>query len=53
MEELIAEIKKEIEILENWADESLKGGWSTHQVKAQKSRANELKALLYDLKVTK
>lgn len=49
MEKLIQEIKKEISILERWANESLSGGWSTHQVKAQQQRALELKALLYDL----
>lgn len=49
MERLIQEIKKEIALLEVWANESLSGGWSTHQVDAQKRRANELKALLYDL----
>lgn len=42
-------IKEEIKILENWAEESIKGGWSTHQVQAQKNRATYLKSILYDL----
>jgi hypothetical protein len=46
---LIKEIEKEIQILEKWAEESIKGGWSTHQVTAQKQRAIELKAILYDI----
>jgi len=50
MDKLIEEIKKEIELLEKWANQSIKGGWSTHQVEPQRNRANELKALLYDLK---
>lgn len=49
MERLIEEIKKEIELLESWAKESRSGGWSTHQVKPQLDRAQELKALLYDI----
>lgn len=49
MEKLIQEIRKEIELLERWANESKNGGWSTHQVDAQLKRAQELKSLLYDI----
>lgn len=49
MKKLIEIIKEEIKILETWAEDSLKGGWSTHQVKAQKDRAIYLKGILYDI----
>lgn len=49
IEILIKTIKDEIALLEIWANSSLVGGWSTHQVDAQLERAQELKALLYDL----
>lgn len=49
MEKLIKVIEEEITILEKWANDSLLGGWSTHQVKPQQERANYLKSVLYDL----
>lgn len=49
MEKLIWVLKDEIELLERWAAQSESGGWSTHQVEAQKERANELKAVLFDI----
>ena len=49
MEKLIQVIKEEITLLEKWAAESKVGGWSTHQVNAQKERAAYLKTVLYDL----
>ena len=33
--------------LRRWADESEKGGWSTHQVKPMREQAEKLEALLY------
>jgi len=49
MQKLIDALKKEIALLEKWADESQKGGWSTNQVQPQLERAAELKILLYSV----
>lgn len=49
MEKLIAILQDEIRLLERWAAQSEQGGWSTHQVQAQRERAAELKAVLYDI----
>ena len=42
-DELIENFKGEIEQLEKWANESESGGWSTHQVKPMRDKANYLK----------
>ena len=34
--------------LETWANESVTGGWSTHQVKPMRKLADELKVILFD-----
>jgi hypothetical protein len=39
-------IEAEIVLLEAWADESRRGGWSTHQVDPMRRRANALRAAL-------
>jgi hypothetical protein len=38
-DELIRVLEEEARTLERWAEESLRGGWSTHQVRPQKERA--------------
>lgn len=45
----IAVIREEIGLLLRWADESGRGGWSTHQVEAQRERAASLALTLYQL----
>lgn len=42
-------IRDEIFQLEAWADESLAGGWSTHQVKPQRERAMMLARILLNI----
>jgi len=39
---LRGEIEKTITQLHRWADESLRGGWSTHQVEPQRRFADDL-----------
>lgn len=39
-------IADEIHQLEAWVNESRNGGWSTHQVDAQRRRADQLRRLL-------
>ena len=41
------ELMKVAEQLENWADESEIGGWSTHQVKPMRDKAIRIKALCH------
>ena len=49
LELLINTIKAEIAFLEKMALETTIGGWPTQHVNHQVGRANELKALLYDI----
>lgn len=46
VERLTAVIMEEIRLLRRWADESVQGGWSTHQVVPMRDRANALALLL-------
>lgn len=48
-EKLIKVIKDEIIFLENMIDSTIKGGWSTNNVKAQRDRAIYLKTVIYDI----
>lgn len=34
-------------ILDNWAKESIRGGWSTHQVGPQRDLSDRIAAILY------
>ena len=43
LDEAIAEISREVSQLERWADESRRGGWSTHQVEPMLKRAQHLR----------
>jgi hypothetical protein len=36
---LIRVLEEEARMLERWAEQSQRGGWSTHQVQPQKDRA--------------
>ena len=44
---LRAAVEQDIAQLETWAAESVKGGWSTHQVDAMRKRADELRRVLF------
>ena len=44
-DELIAVIEAEADQLDQWADESRSGGWSTHQVTPMRQRADELRRI--------
>jgi hypothetical protein len=39
----VEELLTEAEQLETWADESIRGGWSTHQIDAIRQRAQRLR----------
>lgn len=45
---LIAEIQKEINLLDQWIKTTERGGWSTHNLESMKKRQNELKVVLFD-----
>ena len=42
-DELIAVIEEEANQLDAWAEQSRRGGWSTHQVDPMRKRADELR----------
>jgi hypothetical protein len=48
IEVLEAALQEEIATLRRWADESVRGGWSTHQVQPMRDRANALALILCD-----
>jgi hypothetical protein len=49
VERLTAAIREEILLLRRWAEESQRGGWSTHQVQPMLNRANALALLLCEV----
>jgi protein associated with RNAse G/E len=48
-EKLIAEIRKEVNLLESWIKTTKYGGWSTQLIEPMQNRLSELKSLLYDI----
>jgi hypothetical protein len=48
--DVIRLLEEEIQQLENWANESLSGGWSTHQVQPMRKRAQFLRGKVTELK---
>lgn len=50
--EVIFYIERLADILDEWADESELGGWSTHQVKANRDEANKARRFAARLKRT-
>jgi len=46
---LLAELLREVELLERWVSETKSGGWSTHLVQPMEDRIKELKVLLFDM----
>jgi hypothetical protein len=46
-----ATLRQEILQLDDWAKESLAGGWSTHQVKPMQERANQLARIVITLEL--
>ena len=51
LREAINLLEKEAVQLDRWADESLSGGWSTHQVEPMRNRAAMLRNKVNELKV--
>jgi hypothetical protein len=45
-------LREEIDQLRRWADESERGGWSTHQTRPMRERANALALLLCGVEVS-
>ena len=50
-DELIQVIEAEANQLDRWADESRRGGWSTHQVDPMRKRADELRRIVAQAKL--
>jgi len=52
---LLAELLREVELLERWVSETKEGGWSTHLIvklkiiEPMEERIKELKTLLFDM----
>lgn len=38
-------LRSEANLLDDWAQQSVKGGWSTHQVEPMRKRADELRRI--------
>lgn len=51
LREAIKLLEEEAVQLDRWADESLSGGWSTHQVKPMRKRAEFLRNKVNALRV--
>ena len=51
LREAIALLEEEAVQLDRWADDSLSGGWSTHQVQPMRNRATHLRNRINALKV--
>ena len=50
---LIAELRKDLSLLNKWIANTETGGWTTQNLNDMKKRRTELKALLYDISETK
>ena len=51
LEQAIKVLEEERDLLLTWVEQSIKGGWSTHQVKPMKERATDLNNIINELKV--
>lgn len=43
--ELIRFLENSASLLDRWAEESLRGGWSTHQVEPNRGLANDMRRM--------
>ena len=46
---LIAELRKDLSLLNQWISNTEIGGWSTQNLKDMKKRRDEIKAVLFDV----
>ena len=46
---LIAELRKDLSLLNKWISITETGGWSTQNLKDMKKRRDEIKAVLFDV----
>ena len=46
---LLAALRKDLSLLNQWISETENGGWSTQNLQSMKQRRDELKILLYDV----
>lgn len=42
-QEMASYLDQKANLMDDWAEESISGGWSTHQVQAQRDLANEFR----------
>ena len=50
---LIAELRKDLSLLNKWIANTEGGGWSTQNLEDMKKRRDEIKAVLFDVIQTK
>ena len=46
---LIAELRKDLSLLNKWISNTEHGGWSTQNLEDMKKRRDEIKAVLFDV----
>jgi hypothetical protein len=46
---LIAELRKDLSLLNQWISNTETGGWSTQNLQSMKQRRDEIKAVLFDV----
>ena len=46
---LIAELRKDLSLLNQWISNTETGGWSTQNLEDMKKRRDEIKAVLFDV----
>jgi hypothetical protein len=46
---LIAELRKDLSLLNQWISNTEIGGWSTQNLEDMKKRRDEIKAILFDI----
>jgi hypothetical protein len=47
--ELIAELRKDLSLLNQWIANTEGGSWSTNNLESMKKRRDEIKAVLFDI----
>jgi hypothetical protein len=50
---LIAELRKDLSLLNQWITNTEGGGWSTQNLDSMKKRRDEIKTVLFDISETK
>lgn len=48
MRELVAQLEKEVKLLESWIKSTKSGGWSTQNLSSMEERLLEIKGFLYN-----